>query len=711
MAQPPSEDTPYSFTVRVLRRPSVVTVLRDGAPASPDVIGVPLTITRRFYDEPSWEEDDSTDEESSQTDHVTVSASPPRRSRSATLLRASTPIPSAGPDSKVNASGMRSRQTTPAPGPTRTSDSSGTSGTPLTTAGSRQGTPAPSESGRAPQRTPNPLSSDLPSLDQLAPQIKSRRITRSTSRSSLTVESCEQRPSGSTPADSAGKSYRNDPVMYDDDDDFSQYERISKKCLQTAEEKRTDVKFTTSWFYSEAGYSLSAPPSGMTSHPRLAVGDLFFHVVTHLEEPQMWMWLQSSNGKRSWKAVVKGDSRRIDNRRLTVSWDPKKGVQKPVWVTDTWYKKTWESGAAKGKGRGRDNSNPIPFPSVQTHRRRRALFFLHLDLASSVTLTLHDNGFFEEEGTSTSSTASVHVHWEEPHDAEHSQEQEQEPEAAIVNAESRIMYPTTRGSSSCCSRSLNYALVAVIAAILGLIFMHGLNFDVQQNFPSLSLPIHAVHDFIQRPVKLSPQMRDQINSVIREAVATQIGRRDYALAADGGSIYPSLTSGPSALPGISKSHPAEVILRDNLQGGRCWTIVGARGQVALRVATRMHPTHITIDQVPAEVSEDPRQGPRRMRLWGAVDGNRNQDLYRRYKPSAPSSIPDGPPVSKGYTFLHLSDFQYELDAVNNVQTFPVKAQVQDLMMDFGVFVVEVLDNWGSDSTCICRIRLHGRSLS
>ena len=206
-------------------------------------------------------------------------------------------------------------------------------------------------------------------------------------------------------------------------------------------------------------------------------------------------------------------------------------------------------------------------------------------------------------------------------------------------------------------------------------------------------------------------MRDEINTVIREAIATQIGRRDHALAADGGSVYPSLTSGPTTLPGVPNIHPAEVILRDNLQGGRCWTIAGAFGQVAVRVANCIHPTHITIDQVPVEVLEDPRQAPRRMRLWGAVDGDRNKDVYRRYKPLTSSSIPDGPPISKGYTFLHLSDFKYDRYAANHVQIFPVQAQIQDLMMDFGVFVVQVLDNWGSDSTCIYRIHLHGRALS
>ena len=137
----------------------------------------------------------------------------------------------------------------------------------------------------------------------------------------------------------------------DDDDDFAQYERVTKKCLQTEEEKTAGVKYLTAWFYSEAGYSLSAPPAAMTKHPRLEVGDIFFHIVTHLEDPQMWLWTQTASGRRIWKQIAKGETRREDKRRLTVTWDAKKNTKKPNWVTESWYKKMKDSPKAQGKGK------------------------------------------------------------------------------------------------------------------------------------------------------------------------------------------------------------------------------------------------------------------------------------------------------------------------------------------------------------------------
>lgn len=51
MAQPPSQAAPYTFSAGVLIRPGVVTILQDGAPPSPDVVDIKLTLTRRFEDE------------------------------------------------------------------------------------------------------------------------------------------------------------------------------------------------------------------------------------------------------------------------------------------------------------------------------------------------------------------------------------------------------------------------------------------------------------------------------------------------------------------------------------------------------------------------------------------------------------------------------------------------------------------------------------
>ena len=124
------------------------------------------------------------------------------------------------------------------------------------------------------------------------------------------------------------------------------------------------MKYLTAWFYSEAGYSLSAPPAAMRKHPRLEVGDIFFHVVTHLEDPQMWLWMETASGRQIWKQIVKGETRREDNRRLTVVWDAKKNAKKPNWVTESWYKKMKDSAKVQGKGKAPGEYFCSPLPRV-----------------------------------------------------------------------------------------------------------------------------------------------------------------------------------------------------------------------------------------------------------------------------------------------------------------------------------------------------------
>ncbi|PIL28484.1 hypothetical protein GSI_08522 [Ganoderma sinense ZZ0214-1] len=361
MAQLPTQVVPYSFSARVLIRPGTVTILQDGAPPSPDVVDSKLTLTRRFEDDPRALEEESgtSDEEDSgmlpKSLHAT-SRSTLRPSRAKGSARVAAPVGSGWVEADHSLSEVTpSRSATPAPSIIHVHVSQSRQGTP---AHSRQPTPQPSTSSAPPEsnrgRTQKP-SSHFPSLDDLSSMLKNRCVTRSASRSSLNIEQCHlDSPSSSTSANRGSAStYRAAPVIDDDDDDFSQYERITKKCLQTDEEKTAGKKYLTAWFYSEAGYSLSAPPTGMAKHPRLEIGDLFFHVVTHLEEPQMWMWVETSDGKRLWKIVVKGESRREDNRRLIVGSDSKKTVKKPVWVTDTWYKKMVMKDTAKNKGKGK----------------------------------------------------------------------------------------------------------------------------------------------------------------------------------------------------------------------------------------------------------------------------------------------------------------------------------------------------------------------
>ncbi|RDX44263.1 hypothetical protein OH76DRAFT_1305790, partial [Lentinus brumalis] len=208
-----------------------------------------------------------------------------------------------------------------------------------------------------------------------------------------------------------------------------------------------------------------------------------------------------------------------------------------------------------------------------------------------------------------------------------------------------------------------------------------------------------------------------IEAVVREALLHQLGPRDYALALDGAKIVPALTTGApppnygqSGHTSTAPLHPAYVILRDNLHGGRCWNISAVDGQVGIALPEVIHPTAVSIEHLPVEIADDNgNQAPRGMTLWGLLEGRANIERYDAFasEEHLSSVPPTGPPITGGYTFVRLADFAYDVTAPWSTQVFPVDRRMRRASLAFAVFVVEILDNWGGNATCLYRVRIHG----
>ncbi|KAI9057618.1 hypothetical protein FKP32DRAFT_1583353, partial [Trametes sanguinea] len=183
--------------------------------------------------------------------------------------------------------------------------------------------------------------------------------------------------------------------------------------------------------------------------------------------------------------------------------------------------------------------------------------------------------------------------------------------------------------------------------------------------------------------------------------------RDYALAADGGMIFDELTWSFHG----SVSTPPEVVLEDDTRPGHCWHLSGSRAQIGISLPEFIHPTYVSIDHIPRPIAADIGQAPRRMVLWGIVDGWENRERYakRMHALRANSTLErDHPPLTKDdYVFVELADFIYNISLPRAVQTFPVREEVRQLGIDIGVVVLEIMDNWGSESTCVYQVRIHG----
>ncbi|RDX47412.1 hypothetical protein OH76DRAFT_1354396 [Lentinus brumalis] len=205
-----------------------------------------------------------------------------------------------------------------------------------------------------------------------------------------------------------------------------------------------------------------------------------------------------------------------------------------------------------------------------------------------------------------------------------------------------------------------------------------------------------------------------IQKAVRSAMKDPVGRRDFALAADGARITPLLTSSFDTAD-LAVERPPENILDEDLRSASYWSIPDNHGQVGIKVPVFIYPTNITIDHVPREIAADVRQAPRSMILWGLLEGKGNKERYAVAREplgvSRLDALGDGPPIRAGGSFLPLASIEYAIDADFHVQTFAVDASVVASRIYFGVFVLELRSNWGSPNSRLYRVRIHGEEVS
>ncbi|KAI0712374.1 hypothetical protein C8Q76DRAFT_571591, partial [Earliella scabrosa] len=187
-----------------------------------------------------------------------------------------------------------------------------------------------------------------------------------------------------------------------------------------------------------------------------------------------------------------------------------------------------------------------------------------------------------------------------------------------------------------------------------------------------------------------------------------VGRRDYAALAEGGQVYPSLTTPPDIT-----SHNAlspETVLSDDVRVSGCWRVPGSGGQIGVVLSELIYPTHVTIDHIPLPLASDTDDAPREMILWGVIDGAASKDRYAQLHGAvlgAAGVDHQGPHINAGFTFIPISTFEYDRHGKSHVQTFSVHPLVVTSRIDFGLVVLDIVSNWGSNTTCLYRLRVHG----
>jgi SUN domain-containing protein 1/2 len=235
-------------------------------------------------------------------------------------------------------------------------------------------------------------------------------------------------------------------------------------------------------------------------------------------------------------------------------------------------------------------------------------------------------------------------------------------------------------------------------------------------------------------------MSQLVDTVARYGTQDFISRADFALHSAGARPIPHLTSGtlelrPSTLHGqilgLITGYGYEVgrspitALHQDLHSGNCWPMTGSYGQLGVILALPAIISDITIDHVAKEVAFDLTTAPREMEVWGQVEGEDNlekvaawraeQAMRRQAAQEAGEAISEADVedvypsmLPKDVPFIRLASFTYDIHAHSNIQTFPIRQEIRDLNVDFGIVALVIKNNWGKDGyTCLYRFRVHG----
>ncbi|KAG6332918.1 hypothetical protein ID866_6171 [Astraeus odoratus] len=239
-----------------------------------------------------------------------------------------------------------------------------------------------------------------------------------------------------------------------------------------------------------------------------------------------------------------------------------------------------------------------------------------------------------------------------------------------------------------------------------------------------------------------------VNSAVTR-VSTQdiVSRADFALHSAGARPIPHLTSytlemRPTTFRGRVLSwmtgHGREVgrspitALHQDTHSGMCWPMSGDSGQLGVALASPALISDFTIDHLAKEVAFDLRTAPRDMEVWGLVEGKENLEKVmswkaeqvtqqaERRKDAEEAGVPFEdetpeevypPMLPKGEPYIRLASFTYDATSPSNIQTFPIRSEIRELGVDFGIVVLVIKNNWGREEyTCLYRFRVHGERL-
>jgi len=203
-------------------------------------------------------------------------------------------------------------------------------------------------------------------------------------------------------------------------------------------------------------------------------------------------------------------------------------------------------------------------------------------------------------------------------------------------------------------------------------------------------------------------------------------QRDFALRGAGAIVLPELTS--------TTYRPAEqrlavggqitlptIVLDEQVSIGDCWEFRGSSGHIGITLSEYVNFTSMSIHYVhPSRVSSKMIQkAPRSLTLWALVDplqlSSKDVRPDETRRPIEFLTSRDLPPaINPSHIFVQVLKAEYVIDGSNPVQVFAPSVSASTWVpyvhsIASAMVVVEINSNWGSNTTCLHHIGLHGVS--
>lgn len=246
-----------------------------------------------------------------------------------------------------------------------------------------------------------------------------------------------------------------------------------------------------------------------------------------------------------------------------------------------------------------------------------------------------------------------------------------------------------------------------------------------RNDTLVSAVVHSIREIFQSAEEEHvKRVADAVvHAVYRPAEPRPVTLFDFALYTNGARVIremttlgsrPSIIEVLSAFPfgRIQVGRKPSTALKEGLEEGDCWFINGTSGILGIQLSNTIVVQNVTIDHVERVSAFDISSAPRSMRLWGVLEGPEvaSNDVL---KLSDTSKLLEkyNLPKSRKQTIVLLSEFQYDIQGASTSQTF---SSFPDTLFStralaFRKVLLEIQGNWGSsESTCLYRVRVHGR---